>query len=101
MYTRFCHKFYKPSSNTNIKYKLYNIETKIWTEERGLQLPHVHAEETPNKVSGSTTSHPSASRRMNLTQQGQKSTSVCPEIIFQQKPWATNTQQGLPDYGYT
>jgi hypothetical protein len=34
------------------------------------------------EVSLSTTSHPSASLQMNLTQQGQKSTSGCPEIII-------------------
>ena len=48
--------------------------------------------------SRSTTSHPSASRRINLTQQGQKSTSGCLEIkIGGNKPWATNTPQDLPD----
>ena len=31
-------------------------------------------------ASGPSTSHPSASRRMNLAQQGQKSISVGPEI---------------------
>ena len=42
--------------------------------------------------------HPTASRRINLTQQGQKSTSRCPEIkIGGNKPWATNTPQDLPD----
>ena len=37
--------------------------------------------------SRSTTSHPSASRRMNLIQQGQKSMSGCPEIHF----WVATT----------
>ena len=34
---------------------------------------------------------------MNLTQQGQKSTSACPENIVATNPEYTNTQQGLPD----
>ena len=94
-------KFYKTSLNTYIIYKLYKAETKIRIEEESLHLPQVCTEESPNYVSGSTTSHLSASRRMNLTQQGQKSTSGCPEIMFQQKPWATNTQQDLPNSEYT
>ena len=37
-------------------------------------------------------------RRMNLTQQGQKSTSGCPVIInVTTNPEYSNTQQGLPD----
>ena len=38
---------------------------------------------------------------MNLTQQGQKSMSGCPEIIVATNPEYTNTQQDLPDQGYT
>ena len=36
--------------------------------------------------------------RMNLTQQGQKSTSGCPEIIVATNSEYTNTQQVLPVY---
>ena len=34
---------------------------------------------------------------MNLAQQGQKSTSACPEIIVATNSEYANTQQGLPD----
>ena len=46
--TKLCHKFYKPSLNTYIIYKLYLTETKVRIEEKGLQLPQVGTEETPN-----------------------------------------------------
>ena len=35
MYTRPCHKFYKPNFNTYIIYKPYSTETKVQVEKRG------------------------------------------------------------------
>ena len=48
IYIRLYLEFYNPSLNTYIVYKLYNTEIKVRIEERGLQLPHVYAEENPN-----------------------------------------------------
>ena len=48
IYIRLYLNFYKSSLNAYIVYKLYNTEIKVRIEERGLQLPHVYAEENPN-----------------------------------------------------
>ena len=48
LYIRLYLEFYNPRLNTYIVYKLYNTEIKVRIAERGLQLPHVYAEENPN-----------------------------------------------------
>ena len=41
-------KFYKPSLNKYIIYKLCTTETRVQLEKRGLQLPEVYPREIPN-----------------------------------------------------
>ena len=48
MYIRLDFEFFEQSLSTYIVYKLYDTEIKIRIAERGLQLPHVYAEENPN-----------------------------------------------------
>ena len=74
-------------------------ETSLCKTQRLNTLPSSVQPENPLTYgSRSTTSHLSASRRMNLTQQGQKSTSGCHvRIMVATNPEYSNTQQGLPD----
>ena len=48
IYIRLYLKFYKPSLNKYIIYKLYNTEVRVQLEERGLQLPKACPREIPN-----------------------------------------------------
>ena len=48
IYIRLYLEFYNLWLNTYIVYKLYKTEIKVPIAERGLQLPHVYAEENPN-----------------------------------------------------
>ena len=68
------------------------------TEGLHTQSSRVQPDNSLVQGSRSITSHPSASRRMNLTQQWQKSTSGWPEMIVATNPEYTNTREGLPDY---
>ena len=50
IYIRLYLEFYNLWLNTYIVYKLYKTEIKVRIAERGLQLPHVYAEENPKSV---------------------------------------------------
>ena len=61
----------------------------------------VHPANSRNYSSGSTTTQPSTSRRINLAQQWQKSTWEVPVINLQQSPEQLILRKTYPPIGYT